>query len=201
MDGRHYWFVEKTTFEEKADSEDGFLERCAVADVRVAETAYHVQDRHEDGKPYLYGLSFEAIRTVSAGGKLLLVEVSLDGVRAMKSNPAVDAFVVHAGVTEPATLRERLRARLKEDESTIQKRLEFARAEWEIAQPGGPAVELADGETPSNRRRRRRSITRCFSSTTPMISSISSKFGARSSAPSCVIACWVSPRTCWTTRT
>ena len=149
VDGRHYWFVEKTAFEEKADSEDGFLERCAVADVRVAETAYHVQDRHEDGKPYLYGLSFEAIRTVSAGGKLLLVEVSLDGVRAMKSNPAVDAFVVHAGVTEPATLRERLRARLKEDESTIQKRLEFARAEWEIAQPGGPAVELADGETPS----------------------------------------------------
>ena len=73
----------------------------------------------------------------------------MDGVRAMKSNPAVDAFVVHAGVTEPATLRERLRARLKEDESTIQKRLEFARAEWEIAQPGGPAVELADGETPS----------------------------------------------------
>ena len=24
VDGRHYWFVEKTAFEEKADSEDGF---------------------------------------------------------------------------------------------------------------------------------------------------------------------------------
>ena len=81
-------------------------------------------DRHEDGKPYLWVI-IRGDTNRRGGGKVLLVEVSLDGVRAMKSNPAVDALVVHAGVTEPATLRERLRARPKEDESTVQKRLEL----------------------------------------------------------------------------
>ena len=68
----------------------------------------------------------------------MLVALDLDGARAVKANPAVDSWIVRCDATREETLRERLRLRLKEHESTVAKRLEFARAEWETAQPGGP---------------------------------------------------------------
>ena len=139
--GTHFWFKPRDAFEEYAASEnpdDGFLERRVVADPRRGERSYHPDVRQADGTAFQYGMSFGAIRAVAAGGKLLLVALDLDGARAVKANPAVDSWIVRCDATREETLRERLRLRLKEHESTVQKRLEFARAEWETAQPGGP---------------------------------------------------------------
>jgi len=55
---------------------------------------------------------------------------------------------VRVDAPDDAWLERRLKARAREDESTIQKRLDFARAEWEVAKPGfaDPPPE-ADAET------------------------------------------------------
>ena len=118
--------------------DDGFLERRVVADPRRGERAYHPDVRQADGAAFQYGMSFGAIRAVAAGGKLLLVALDLDGARAVKANPAVDSWIVRCDATREETLRERPRPRLKEHESTVQKRLEFARAEGDGAARGPP---------------------------------------------------------------
>ena len=75
----------------------------------------------DECKPLKYGTSLEAVRVVAATGKMVIMGVNVDGCTQLKANPGVDAYFIYVGTSEPAVLRNRLKMRLKEDESTVQK--------------------------------------------------------------------------------
>ena len=58
----------------------------------------------------------------------MLAECDLEGSVALKNHDAFEAFTVRVDAPDEAWLERRLKARAREDESTIQKRLYFARA-------------------------------------------------------------------------
>ena len=149
-EGVEYRFLPRKQFRE-AIKAGLFLESAVCDDSRLGKSsdeAYHPDDRKADGARFAYGQTFEEIRAVAAGGKVLLAECNLEGSAFLKSHDAFEAFTVRVDAPDDAWLERRLKMRAREDESTIQKRLDFARAEWEVAKPGfaDPPPE-ADAET------------------------------------------------------
>lgn len=141
-ENREYNFLPRKQFRE-AIKNDLFLETSTVRDARLgasSDVSYHITDRKPDGKPYVTGMSYEEIRAVAAGGKVLLAETDFTSCQFLKQHVGFEAYVIRADCVTSEALGDILKKRLREDESTIQQRLEFAKAEWEIAQPGGPVV-------------------------------------------------------------
>ena len=137
-EGVEYRFLPRKQFRE-AIKAGLFLESAVCDDSRLGKSsdeAYHPDDRKADGARFAYGQTFEEIRAVAAGGKVLLAECNLEGSAFLKSHDAFEAFTVRVDAPDDAWLERRLKMRAREDESTIQKRLDFARAEWEVAKPG-----------------------------------------------------------------
>ena len=100
----------------------------------------HRQDANgADGakvKRYRYGSSIDAVSKVAAGGKLLFLTIDVDGCEQLRDNPAVDAYIVHIDTSTPELLRERIKQRLKVDESTIQQMLTESTNQLVLASPG-----------------------------------------------------------------
>jgi len=145
-EGGEYRFLPRKRFRE-AIKAGAFLESAVCDDPRLGKSsdeAYHPDDRKADGARFAYGQTFDEIRAVAAGGKVLLAECDLEGSAFLKSHDAFEAFTVRVDAPDDAWLERRLKARAREDESTIQKRLEFARAEWELAVPGFAEAETAE---------------------------------------------------------
>ena len=138
-DGTNYHFLVKEEYE------------AAIDDGKMLEhVRCHSEHLDLEGKRYKYGTSLQAVREVAGGGKVCLAALNWEGVAQLRADHRVEAHYVHVHPRSEQVLRERLIARLKEHESTVQKRLEHAREELLIAQPGGPpkppAAEGADAD-------------------------------------------------------
>ena len=127
-DGRDYFFTEKPRFDK--DVEDDLMLEHIVVNGGLT-------------KKYRYGTSLQTVRGVAATGKLCVMCVNVDGIAQLRDNPGVDAYFIYVDTSTPELLRARLKARLKEDESTVQKRLAYAKEELAIADPQ-PSEENPD---------------------------------------------------------
>ena len=124
--GVHYHFLDPETFEAGVD-EGAFLEHAEVYGHR-------------------YGTPRAGVEAVLAAGRLGLLVVDVQGVRSLRKVLADAPWPVHyAFVRTPdlATLQARLEARGEDDEATIARRLEEARAEEAVA-PGFDLVVVND---------------------------------------------------------
>ena len=72
----------------------------------------------------------------AAGGKLLFLTIDVDGCEQLRDNPAVDAYIVHIDTSTPELLRERIKQRLKVDESIVQRMLTEYANQLVLASPG-----------------------------------------------------------------
>lgn len=111
-DGEDYLFVSEREFKDQVKLGQ-FLEWAQVHD-------------------NFYGTPREPVEDAIAAGEVVLLEIDVQGARQIKQNlpDAVGIFVEPPSEEE---LLARLRARKREDEQTIQKRFQRAKAEMELA--------------------------------------------------------------------
>ncbi|CAK7231341.1 hypothetical protein SBRCBS47491_007898 [Sporothrix bragantina] len=119
VDGKQYHFVSEDTFRKMFRNGD-FLE-----------------DTYYDG--HHYGTSRQTITEEKARGKIVLLDVNLDGVRSLKKSTAVSPRFVFIRPVDIFVLEKRLRSRNTETEHQIQSRLALARFEMEYACETGEA--------------------------------------------------------------
>ncbi|MBM4371909.1 MAG: guanylate kinase [Deltaproteobacteria bacterium] len=112
VDGRDYHFVDAATFA-ALEAAGGFLEQATVHGSR-------------------YGTAHEELRRHRAAGRNLLLDVDVQGGRALRAAlpGAVTVFLLPPGM---AALEERLRGRGTDGEEVIRRRLANARAELAAA--------------------------------------------------------------------
>ncbi len=111
----------------------GFREEAASGKLLETAPAPSIRGTH------LYGTSYATVREVAATGKLCLMGLDVQGVRSLRSNKRIDGLYVFVRPPSLDELEARQRGRLKEAESTIRKRLEWASAEVQRA-TGLPGV-------------------------------------------------------------
>ena len=116
-EGVDYYFVDADVFNEAIEAGD-LLEHARVFD-------------------NFYGTPRKPVEKYLADGKLVILEIDVDGAKQIKKN-FPDAFAVFVYPPDEATLLRRLRKRKREDEATIQRR--FARAQHEIAEARKGAI-------------------------------------------------------------
>mmetsp|Transcript_8209 Transcript_8209/g.23570 ORF Transcript_8209/g.23570 Transcript_8209/m.23570 type:complete len:1068 (-) Transcript_8209:65-3268(-) len=114
VDGEDYYFTDRASME--ADIAAGnFLEHAEV-----------------HGR--LYGTSFQAVQDVLNEGKVCILDIDVQGVREVKSNPsAVQGMFVFVKPPSMEVLEERLRKRGTDSEESMQKRLSVANNEISTA--------------------------------------------------------------------
>jgi Guanylate kinase len=78
------------------------------------------------GGTAVYGVSYAAVRAVASGGKVCLAALDVAGAAVLHGDDRIDAAFVYVAPPDLATLRGRLQGRLKEAESTVEKRLKWA---------------------------------------------------------------------------
>jgi guanylate kinase len=115
-DGVEYWFVSDERFDEMI-AEDAFLEWAAFGGNR-------------------YGTPWESVREPLADGRMVLLELEIQGAFAVKKE-FPDAALIFLHPPDFEALSERLRGRGTDDPERVRQRL--ALAEWELAQ--APAFE------------------------------------------------------------
>ncbi len=116
--GRDYYFMSDLEFQQMAD-DGAFLE--------------HAQVYGE----YRYGTPREPVERQIAEGKLVILDIDVQGARQVKQ-AMPEAFTLFILPPSEAELLRRLRERRREDEATIQRR--FAEAKREIAFAEGSGV-------------------------------------------------------------
>jgi guanylate kinase len=114
-DGVHYNFVSHADFESLL-AENGFVENAKFGGNR-------------------YGTSKKAIEDVMSGGKRVLLEIEMDGVKQVKQS-GMDARYVFIAPPSMQILEDRLRGRKTETEDKINARIAQAKAEMEYAETG-----------------------------------------------------------------
>ncbi len=109
-DGRDYRFMTRAEFEAAA-ARNEFLEHAEIGE-------------------NLYGTPRAALERELAAGRLVLVDIDVQGARSVRALglPALFVFVAPPDLEE---LRRRLQGRRSEDPEAVRRRLE--RAEWELA--------------------------------------------------------------------
>ncbi|KAI0924056.1 hypothetical protein AcV5_009418 [Taiwanofungus camphoratus] len=114
-DGKQYHFVTREQFRELLD-EGAFIE-------------------HAEFSGNFYGTSFMTVREVSQTGRRCLLDIEAQGVRQIK---ATDLNPVYLFISPPSLtiLRERLRKRGTETETSVAKRLAMALREIDYAKEG-----------------------------------------------------------------
>lgn len=124
VQGRDYFFTEMARFREEAGA-GRLLEHAAVGSLAGS---------------HMYGTSYATVREVAATGKLCLMELDAQGVRALRANKRIDGLYVYVAPPGPgrglAELEARQRGRLREAESTIRRRLAWAQNEVDRAAVG-----------------------------------------------------------------
>ncbi|KAI0006703.1 guanylate kinase [Xylariaceae sp. FL0662B] len=114
--GVDYYYVTAEEFAALADAE-GFVEHARFGSNR-------------------YGTSRRTVREQSAKGRVVVLDIEMEGVKQIK-NSGISARYVFVKPPSFAELERRLRGRGTEDESAIRKRLERARLELEYADVPG----------------------------------------------------------------
>lgn len=79
------------------------------------------------GGTSLYGVSYAAVRSVAAGGKVCLIAMDVQGGRTLFQDSRIEAAFVYVAPPSVPVLRQRLQLRLREHGTTVQKRLEWAK--------------------------------------------------------------------------
>lgn len=82
-----------------------------------------------------YGTTTEAVNAVSKAGKRCILDIDMQGVKAVK-NSELNARFVFVAPPSIESLRDRLTGRGTETPESLQKRLDAATAEMEYAQSG-----------------------------------------------------------------
>lgn len=116
-EGRDYFFLTQPEFERRIEAGD-FLEYARVF-----------------GK-HLYGTPREPVEQALGAGKLVILEIDVQGgMQVKRAMPG--AFLVFIQPPSRETLIERLRQRGREDEATIRERFAEAQREIELARASG----------------------------------------------------------------
>lgn len=114
--GVHYFYVSHEEFESLIDA-NGFVENAKFGSNR-------------------YGTSKQTIQEQSAKGKVVVLDIEIEGVKQVRQSD-IDARYVFILPPSTEELEKRLRGRGTETEESIQQRLNRAREEIEFAQQGG----------------------------------------------------------------
>lgn len=126
IEGQHYFFLSRSGFEQRVE-EGGFLEWAAFAG-------------------HLYGTPRAAVEERLAQGRPVLLEIELEGARQVRrSFPA--AFQLMIKPPDFTELERRIRGRGADDEPSIRRRLERARAELEAEAEFDAVLVNGDLET------------------------------------------------------
>ncbi|OBT86352.1 hypothetical protein VE02_03794 [Pseudogymnoascus sp. 03VT05] len=113
---KDYYFVKMEDFEDLI-SKEGFVEHAKFGGNR-------------------YGTSREMIERLTKEGKVVILDIEMEGVKQIK-NTSLDARYVFIAPPNFEALEFRLRGRGTEKEESIQKRLEQAKAELEYSKVEG----------------------------------------------------------------
>lgn len=112
-DGREYHFTSREKFEEFVRKGDFFLE-------------------HTEFSGNLYGTSRDAINALKEEGKVCILDIELNGVRAIKKS-GIEARYVYVAPPSLEELRKRLELRKTETPESLEKRLKMAERESNAA--------------------------------------------------------------------
>ena len=86
-----------------------------------------------------YGTRIASVREVAATGRLCLMGIDAQGIKALRSNRKIDGLFVYVAPPSLEELERRARGRLHEADSTIQKRLAWAEVRvsvaWKVLNP------------------------------------------------------------------
>ncbi|KAF3481591.1 uncharacterized protein GIQ15_04350 [Arthroderma uncinatum] len=113
VEGVSYYFVSPSSFQSLV-SQSGFVEHAVFSG-------------------HNYGTSKQNISDLTARGLIPVLDIDVQGVQQIKSNPCIDARYVFIKPPSLGALEERLRGRGTEKEEAIQKRLAQANIELEYA--------------------------------------------------------------------
>ncbi|SPO03354.1 probable guanylate kinase [Cephalotrichum gorgonifer] len=114
--GVHYHFVPMQEFEDLIAA-DGFVEHAQFGGNR-------------------YGTSKKTIEEQGAKGKVVLLDIEMEGVKQIK-NSGIDARYIFIAPPSEEILEQRLRGRGTETEQSVQKRLNQAKVELEYSNTPG----------------------------------------------------------------
>lgn len=84
-----------------------------------------------------YGTSKQTIDDLASKGLVVVLDIEIDGVKQLKTNPSIDARYIFIKPPSFEILEARLRGRKTESEEKIQERLVRAKAELEYADSQG----------------------------------------------------------------
>lgn len=117
VEGVTYFFVSASTFSSLV-SQNAFVEHALFS-------GHH------------YGTSKQAISDQTAKGSVAVLDIEMQGIKQVKSNPGIDARYVFIKPPSFEALEKRLRSRSTENEEDIRKRLARAKVELEHADKPG----------------------------------------------------------------
>jgi guanylate kinase len=117
VDGVDYFFTTPSTFTSLI-SQDSFVEHARFGD-------------------NYYGTSKQTIADQTAKGRVVVLEVEMEGVKQMRASSSIDARYVFIKPPALETLEARLKGRSTENAGDIQKRLAQAKVELEFADTPG----------------------------------------------------------------
>ena len=112
-DGEQYRFVSKEAFQEKVQAK-GFLEWAIVFD-------------------HFYGTPIEDVNSLINSGKIVALEIDVQGARSIRTNPAVKEVSLFIVPPNAETLKKRLIERKTETGDVLDLRIKEASAEVEEA--------------------------------------------------------------------
>ncbi|KAJ5191802.1 uncharacterized protein N7498_010787 [Penicillium cinerascens] len=81
-----------------------------------------------------YGTSKQTVDDLTSKGLVVILDIEIDGVKQLKSNPSIDARYIFIKPPSFETLEARLRGRKTESEEKIRERLSRAKVEIEYAE-------------------------------------------------------------------
>lgn len=126
VDGKDYFFVTPSTFSDL-----------------VAQGAF-VEHTIFNGNQY--GTSRRTSSDRIAKGRIVVLDIEINGVKQMKANPRIDARYVFIKPPSFEVLEERLRGRGTEDDENVRKRLAQARIELNYANTHGARDKIIINE-------------------------------------------------------
>jgi guanylate kinase len=114
--GVHYHFTDQPTFSQLLQ-DNQFVE-------------------HATFSKHSYGTSLSALNSVTATGKICVLDIEMEGVKQIKAHPDIDARFLFVKPPSLEVLEERLRGRGTETEESLRRRLEQAGRELAFAEEG-----------------------------------------------------------------
>ncbi|KAJ2809013.1 guanylate kinase [Coemansia guatemalensis] len=126
VDGKDYHFLTREQFIEAIQNKE-FIE-------------------HAEFSGNMYGTTIRAVRDVADAGKTCILDIDVQGVKSVKNTDLGARFIFIAPPSEKE-LEHRLRKRGTDDEASILKRLQTAKAELEYGkQPGAYDVKIVNDD-------------------------------------------------------